>query len=432
MKNLRKYWDIIFVIGALFYCVPFGGVSLGGEDSDFRIYDFALWVFILYNYKYLRERFSLTVISENKKRVFLLLGAFLIGAVVAIILKGSALYLVIILVRISRMVAYLLFFLILTMRINTQTELKVLINTFYSLGVLNAIVAVLQSRGILPYFWPAKWLGNYGFLSWPTAFLSPHHLQIGVVMILVCGLSMYYLLSGRTLLKFFHIGVTILSIYVIFLNDSRTGIFFSVIICLISLLKMKEANATILIFPLAIFIIFNYFGNFVNFFEQTYDRIVVTQIEGKGSLSDRRGDIYTKDIPNILTNYPWVLITGAGFQNYKMVSSYSNAGHNNYVQYLIELGIFGLFSFIYFLYYIYKCVTFNDRLKNFPGLKQIIYLNNFSYAALITLCGIMLFNEIIYPQYAIFTLPAQVLTILAIPVIISKMIQIKIRETRLS
>jgi O-antigen ligase len=111
-----------------------------------------------------------------------------------------------------------------------------------------------------------------------------------------------------------------------------------------------------------------------------------------------------------LGRFPFLLITGAGFQA-GSVFVFGNGAHNNFLQFLIETGLVGLFFFLAFLYQTHKNLRQAAR-YNFFRFERTI--SQFIWVGFVGLFFTMFVGETLYAQASMFTLSGQIMIFLGL------------------
>jgi hypothetical protein len=212
------------VITSFFYCLPLGRFSFGGFLSDIRVFDLVSAGFLLCYLPSLGPRIK----HIARTRLDFLGAAAVLLALVWLSLLftfagGGTDALLPALIRALRFTFYLLIAGFVAAVVETPRQSRFLLNIFYLNVVAQAVIAFAQGLGWVPNLWPAYWVANYGDI--PVGTLSPHHKQIGVVMLLGIALSATYLRTTRSVL--IRVGVllaTTLMLIVPILSGSRTAV----------------------------------------------------------------------------------------------------------------------------------------------------------------------------------------------------------------
>lgn len=409
-KRIISIVPLVLLLVSYYYCLPLGRFSIGGFDSDFRIFDFA----IVFTFSYYLSNYTVTNELSNllKSRSWFVhwLKVLAIMAVVSIlvaVLYSGISFLLPTLIRVFRFTAYLLTPVLVFMVIRTKADFLLFFKMIFWLMAGVGCIAFLQGLGILSNFWPDYWRIMYSENNAPVATLSPHHKHIGVVMLVGVSIGIAYLMRSRSWLLKLAIAVMCLIMFTVPLfSGTRTYILgFAGIIPAILLLGNARVVIPIVVMVLGSYIFLQYSGDAISSrVENKFNERVTNRIEKLGyeGLYRERTIIYV-DILWTIADKPYLLITGTGFQNIQKFIG-ANGAHNNYLQALMELGVLGLFVFISFLMLLWKNLK---QVANTVKDKDIVTIAQYTWVAL---CGIMLtmfVGETFWGQAAMFTLAGQ-------------------------
>jgi O-antigen ligase len=409
-KSTVTIVPLAILITSFFYCLPLGRFSIGGFDSDFRIFDFAILFAFVYYLGNTKVTSELAYLFRSQlwftRWLKILIVLIILSLFVAVLYSGSS-FLLPRLIRMYRFLSYLLvpFFVIAVVR--TKNDYLKLFHLFFWLIAAVAFIGFLQGLGLLPNFWPEYWRAMYSENDAPVATLSPHHKHIGVVMLVGVCLGIGYINRARFLWLKVLIGAACLMMFAVpLIGGTRTYLlgFVGVLPALIFIGKSKSIVPVLLLVVLSL-ISLQYFGDTVSSrVEQKLDERVYSRIDKLGyeGLYRERTVIYI-DILETLYRYPYLLITGTGYQNiFSFIGA--NGAHNNYLQALMELGIAGLFVFLAFLRGLWKNLrTVVKRVKD----KDVSVFAQYTWVALCGLLMTMFVGETFWGQAAMFTLAGQ-------------------------
>jgi hypothetical protein len=410
----------VFVLGLLitsyYYVVPLGRFSFGGFLSDFRIYDFAFVVFVLIVGIKQLPRFIELV--ENKTDFnylsVLLIGLIWFSLAITAITGGMDRFLPA-LIRAVRFSAYLIAAGYVVVLVDSPRKFRFIFAIIYANIVIQSLLAFAQGLKLLPSFWPDYWLSAYGDL--PVGTLSPHHKQIGVVMIL--GISLSFTLIRSTKNLFLRaLLLLLLSVMVIvpILALSRTA-WLGIIGFLLAYFYRHRAKGLIMIGLVSLILLgLFYFG------QDSIRQSLVTDINsvlidrldryGFAGIAGDRLPIYFSEYPEAIYRAPWILVIGTGFQNISVFMGPTGA-HNNYFQAFFELGIIGFIVFVLLLFRILKSLTATSEQTAgafYRLLAQDIWV------AFIAIMLTMFVGETLWAQYSMFTLTGQIMTVVALAI----------------
>lgn len=391
---------------------------MGGFDSDFRVFDFAI-VFVFGYYlsseQVMREinriiRFKVWFTRWLKVLIALLLFSLLVASAYS----GSD-FLLPRLIRIFRFVAYLSVpFLVLAV-VRTRAQYTTLFNVFFGAIAVVGVIAFLQGVNFLPNFWPEYWREMYSENDAPVATLSPHHKHMGVIMLVgVCLGVGFFLRIKSWWMKLILVGLILMMFTVPLFAGTRTYLlgFVGVIPAMLYIGRFN------LILPMLVLVggglLFLQFGGGAvttrvedKFEERVTDRVDKLGYEG---LYRERTVIYW-DILRTLGEHPYLLITGTGFQNiFEFIGA--NGAHNNYLQALMELGLLGLIVFLSFLRLLWRNLLATARIRD----RDISPIAQYTWVALCGIIMTMFVGETFWGQAAMFTLAGQLSFLFALAV----------------
>jgi hypothetical protein len=420
-ENTNLGWDTLLlagVISSFFYVLPLGRYSVAGIGTDFRAYDFSIaMIALLVGLRKLPEMKKLwTNHSQYHYWALLLLIITLFSMILTIILGGGNVFLAS-LIRYYRFFAYFIIIpgLIVTV-VDTPKRQRFLFIVFYANIAIQACLAFAQGMGWISTFWPAYWTGgSYGIL--PVGTLSPHHLQIAIIMMIGIPLSDTLLrLTSYRIFKLLVLLLIPIMAGVIIFSGTRS-IWVSIIPMILAYIYIYKFNGFVGLIIFALLFAGFMWGQDRLVQEklmQVVDSRLLVYLENESSLnsiSSGRVTLYTVNLLDVWQNVPWVFLIGVGFQNIASVFGGATGAHNNYFQAWIELGLFGLIVYLRFLKAIWD--TLHDVYKN--ALSS--FEKDLAKAALISFVGIltvMLANEVLWAQYSSFTLSGQILIMIAL------------------
>lgn len=406
---------LAILITSFFYVLPLGRYAVAGINTDYRIYDFAFLAFLFLVGLPQLTRLRLQLRNTHHFHYWAMVLLFLIGiSLVITALFGGVNRLLPAMIRTFRFGYYFVTAGFITTIIDTPERYRFLLKVLYLNVVVQMMLAFAQGVGWLPNFWPAYWLDAYG--DTPVGTLSPHHKQIGIVMLMGITLTMTFLrttqnLMWRILLVVALAGMIMVPIFV----GSRTA-WLGFITLGLAYLHMHRGRGVgaIVVVMIAVAGIFWYSQDLVGdpLQEQIQARLIA-DIESGGvvELGTGRDDIYLKKIPAGIARYPWVLLVGAGFQNAATVIPGASAAHNNYLQALLELGFFGLFIYLRFLVTVLRNLRETAATTSSPQEKIVA---QDAWAFFVAVMVTMLVGESLWAQYSMFTLTGQIMAFVAL------------------
>ncbi len=418
-KRAVSIVPLAILLVSFFYCLPLARFSLGRFDSDFRIFDFA----ILFTFSYY---FSKPIVTQETARLFrskqwflywlkILAVLVLISILVAILYSGTS-FLLPTLIRVYRFVSYLIVPFLVFAVVRTKADFLFFFRLLFWLMAVVGSIAFIQGLGLLPNLWPEIWQLMYSDNSAPVATLSPHHKHIGVIMLVGVCIGIGYILRTRLFTMKIIIGVFILVMFTVPLfAGTRTYLLgFVGVIPAILIVGKGKGIIPILLMVMGSFIFLQYYGSEITErVEQKFEDRVTARVEKLGyeGLYRERTVIY-EDIFETIGKYPYLLVTGSGFQNIHHFIGATGA-HNNFLQVLIELGLFGLVVFISFILALWRNLR---QISNYINDPDVVILSNYTWVAL---CGIILtmfVGETFWGQAAMFTLSGQLSFLFALAV----------------
>lgn len=409
-KRTISIVPLVLLLVSYYYCLPLGRFSIGGFDSDFRIFDFA----ILFTFSYYFSNSSVTLELSNLfqsklwfvrwLKILAILAVFSI--LIAVLYSGSS-FLLPTLIRVFRFTFYLLTPLLVFVVVRNKADYLFFFRLIFWLMAGVGSIAFLQGLGFLPNFWPDYWQIMYSENNAPVATLSPHHKHIGVLMLTGVSIGIAYLMRTRSWLLKIVIGVMCLIMFTVPLfSGTRTYMLgFVGVIPAILLLGNARAVIPIVTMVLGSYIFLQYSGDAITSrVENKFNERVAGRIEklGYAGLYRERTVIYF-DILYTLIDKPYLLITGTGFQNIQGFIG-ANGAHNNYLQALMELGIAGFIAFVSFLILLWKNLK---QVAHNVKDRDVVTIAQYTWVAM---CGIMLtmlVGETFWGQAAMFTLTGQ-------------------------
>jgi O-antigen ligase len=408
-KQTVSIFPLAVLLVSFFYCLPLGRFSLGGFDSDFRIFDFAILFVFLYYFSKEKVTQELSYLLASRvwfiKWLKILSILILISILVSIFYSGTS-FILPRLIRAYRFLAYLFVPFLVFAVVRRKSDYLLLFNLFFWLVAGVGGIAFLQALGFLPNFWPDYWRIMYSENDAPVATLSPHHKHIGVIMLVGVCIGIGYMLRVRPLWLKVIIGMSILMMFTVPLfAGTRTYLLgFAGVLPAILLIGKRQAIVPMAAMLIGATIFLYYAGDNVSSrVEKKFEERVTTRVEKLGyeGLYRERTIIYV-DILQTLARYPHLLITGTGYQNiFKFIGA--NGAHNNYLQALMELGLTGFFVFIAFLVVLWRNLRSTTKLKD----RDVSLTAQYTWVAL---CGILLtmfVGETFWGQAAMFTLAGQ-------------------------
>lgn len=398
---------IYFTVISYFYVLPLGRLNTV-TTTDLRLYDLAIAGGLLFVVLPNSKDFVEAIKKYPWIKFYMLFSVWCAVTLIMVYLLAGSSQMVVAIARLGRFVSYGLVHVAILLFITQRKQLIKLTWLFFLLIAFEAILSTLQSLGFVPQLWPLYWLVAYG--SFPVATLGPHHLHLATVVLMgIClGWSLIITYSGCFLRLVIAVAIGAM-IYSTFAVASRSGWFgLGIIAFYLVYSKNLRGLSPLFILALGIFV-FNLLGGeeVSQVVVDSFDQGVVLKYEADGlmGLSTRRVQLW-QDLPSVLWQHPWVLISGSGIQNSVSVLRYGNAMHNNYLHVLVETGIWGTVLYVSMLVWFWRrSVEIQKKTDSQFGQNLAV---GFRTAFLIILF-LNLFNETFYMQYSLFSLTGQIM-----------------------
>lgn len=410
---------LCILITSYFYCLPLGRFNFLGFDTDFRIFDVVIVLFWLINWSYLSARirfiYSSKKLCTHQLKILALIVAF--SMIFTLTFRGAG-YIGPASIRLFRFIAYLSTLVALIAVVDSRKKYRVVLGVFYGNILIQACLAFLQFLDVLEHFWPLYWREMYAFNDAPVATLSPHHKHIGVVMLMGFALSLGLLQYSRHLIWKLFFGISgVLMLTIPLFSGTRTFLLGIAGVAL-GLIWVSKAKAVpvLLFLTLGFMLVFYYSDESIR--ERAFERInekyedrIVREYKrgGLAELASERTVIY-ESIFSALSRYPYLVVTGTGFQA-GTVFVFGNGAHNNFLQYLLETGIVGLFFFLAFLYRASHNLRRAYEVDRHPLERTMA---GFVWIGLVGLVFTMFVGETLYAQPSMFTLSGQIMVFLGL------------------
>ena len=406
------------LITSYFYCLPLGRYSLGGTASDFRIYDFTLFFFAIFIAGRMRARIrALTADRSSFHRWAFFLLVLVWASLIMTYTTGGPARLLFAGLRAYRFTGFLFIAVFIVAIANTPQRWQFLLKVFYVNICVQALLVCGQEFGIVPHLWPDYWTAGYWIAgnTVPVGTLSPHHKQIGVIMILGIAMSIAYISVAPRTQKVILVAPIVSMLMALAVSGARTALLgLGAYVLAYVYIHRGRAIPTMMFIGFSLIVVYVYSPSWLTDpLESELDARITARVEklGFAGLSGDRMSIYTSDIPYALMNNPFIIVAGAGFQNIKYATAGATGAHNNYLQALIELGIVGFLVYMRFLIAILRRLRFAAR-KARTRLEAAIASD--VWAVFIGILATMMVGETIWAQYSMFTLAGQVMTLVGL------------------
>jgi len=414
-KTLTK--EVVFLailITSYFYCLPLGRFSIGFFDSDFRIFDFAILMFIAFSlYTGLYKRFffisNLPIFTRYLKYLLVMI---VISLFFFILYSNKIAYILPTLIRLYRAVGYFMTGAAVIAIVNTRKKYKFIFYVILFNITIQGILGFFQGIGVLGSFWPDYWNIMYSNMKSPVATLSPHHKHMGVIMLtglgLALGLIRYF--SKRALITFGALIMCLIFISVPLFAGTRTFLlgFFGFLLGYVYINRSYSFVILISGFIIGAIALAYSGGDIIDRINIKYEEKISSRYDkfGYEGLYGDRSRIYA-EIIEVIAREPYLLVTGTGFQN---ISSFigANGAHNNYLHVLMELGILGLVVFLKFLYAVHRNLL---RTYQLIPSKFIKATSSHIWVSFMGVLATMFVGETIWAQAAMFTLAGQLIAL---------------------
>lgn len=414
---IKSGGDILWLsllITSFFYCLPLGRFSIGGISSDFRIYDFMFVIFFMF--AGLRQLPKLKSLLDQKSHYFrftlALIVFVLFSSIITFILKSSSILAV--MIRIYRFMMYFLSGSFTYVILDTPKKQKFILTVYYINVVVQALLAFAQGMKWLPNFWPDYWLLGYG--DFPVATSSPHHLHIGVIMLIGIAISMMFFRYKKNIfIKIILILLMCIMLVVIIRAENRT-VWVALVGWLLVYFFINRGKAIWPMLLLASGFIFAYAligKDLWASLEEVINRRFVNpyELSGVSGVLGDRESIYEGNPFKLLLKKPWVIVVGAGFQNVAYVLRGATGAHNNYLQAFFELGFGGFIAYMLFLRSILSTLWQSAKLSK---TRFEEFFAKDSFVLFIAILITMFAGETLWAQYSQFTLSGQIMVIIGI------------------
>ena len=409
---------LAMLISSFFYCLPLGRFHIAGFGSDFRAYDYAFPIALLFCWGQVNKALP---ILRDRRRFFFWARLVVIVSIFSLVFTafyGGMQLLLPALIRAYRWTAYLLTPALIVAVAASPARQRFLLKVFYVNIALQAVLAFLQGLHIVPNLWPAYWTSVYAAGGdYPVGTLSLHHKHIGVVMMIGVALSMTYIrTSPRIPIKALYASVMVVMIMVTVFAGIRTA-WMGLLVFAAAYIYVNRLRAlpALIIFLAAGGIFWYAFrGHVEDPLMDKLDQRLVDRVErfGLEGVAGDRTRIYFDDLPSAVAYNPTFILTGCGFQGISAVTQ-STGAHNNFLQALFELGIFGFIIFMRFLISIAR--TLQETARRTANKFEHAHARD-TWALFMGILGTMMVGETLWAQYSMFTLTGQIMVAMALAV----------------
>lgn len=414
-QDRKLGFPVIALAGLLtsyFYVLPFGRYSVSTFTTDFRLFDFTILAFVATVVVPYRHRLAALVAERGSyhRVVVLLIAIVWLSLLMTYATSGVSKFLPGV-IRAARFSAYLLTASWVVMLANTPTRARFIARVLLVNIAVQATLALLQTREIIPNLWPTYWQ-SYG--DYPVGTLSPHHKHIGVVMLLGTGMCLGLLHGSRRFLVVVGLVCVIaMTLVVPVLSGSRTAWLGLGTLFAAHALRQRLGGIHIILVVAGGLVLAYFAGGdwLIEAAEDQFDRRFMTAVE-EGTpeeIYSNRTQVYFENIPRAIERTPWILVVGTGFQNIGSVASV--AAHNNYLQAWMELGLIGLIIYLTFLFRILKTLNFCAHHADTQAERSLAIGG---WATFVGVLATMLVGESLWAQYSMFTLTGQIMAVVGV------------------
>jgi len=266
----------------------------------------------------------------------------------------------------------------------------------------------------LSSFWPDYWLQQYGV--WPVGTLSPHHLHVGIVMLLGVALTLVFIQQPLPLLwRVVLMGMLGVMCAVIIMAGIRTALLGLAGLVAADLISHRGRSLGYLVVAVLVLAVMYWISGATvqSSVESTLNQVLVDRYKQSGleGITRDRVTVYS-NFPDAIRAYPWMLLVGTGFQNSTAFIGSAGA-HNNYLHVLFELGLIGFIIYMTFLIRILRNLSAVARKMDKTLEKEIA---RGMWSAFVAIMVTMLANETLWAQYSQFTLTGQIMTLMALAI----------------
>lgn len=403
------------LITSYFYVLPLGRYAIAGIDADYRLYDFVFLFFLItVGLNYLPQ---LRRLSRDRSSFFAAIVVFLwlvwMSLSLTLFLGGGDSLLPAI-IRAFRFSAYFLAAGFVVVLVDNPRRYRFLLTVIYLNIVVQALLAFAQGIGMLSSFWPDYWLQQYGV--WPVGTLSPHHLHVGIVMLLGVALTLVFIQQPLPLLwRVVLMGMLGVMCAVIIMAGIRTALLGLAGLVAADLISHRGRSLGYLVVAVLVLAVMYWISGATvqSSVESTLNQVLVDRYKQSGleGITRDRVTVYS-NFPDAIRAYPWMLLVGTGFQNSTAFIGSAGA-HNNYLHVLFELGLIGFIIYMTFLIRILRNLSAVARKMDKTLEKEIA---RGMWSAFVAIMVTMLANETLWAQYSQFTLTGQIMTLMALAI----------------
>jgi len=264
---------LMVLITSFFYVLPLGRFKIGGFSSDIRIYDIVFILYVLLVGRYQMPRLFVLINRDNQfhRYAVILIGLVVFSLGLTWVLRGPSEILPV-LIRVYRFIMYFLVGSFAFITLKTPRRQRIALGVYYSNVIIQTLLAFAQSMKWIPSFWPDYWLVSYG--AYPVGTLSPHHLQIGVIMLIGIALSMFLFRTWKSIIMRIILSLIMCMMAIVAIHAEIRTAWFALPAWLIAyvLIYRKQAIWPLTVLMAGVLLVFFLFGQ--PFMESTQEVIL--------------------------------------------------------------------------------------------------------------------------------------------------------------
>ncbi len=377
LKDKIFYWMLTFVAITL----PFPAYSI---NSQAIIILLVYWIF----YNSFNEK--LEILKENKFWLLLLSSPFLIAILGLIYTADVSDAFRDIELKVPFLVLPLVFF-----SVKLSAEITSFILKYFTYAVL--VATVLAGSKVL--YFKINALGNYFYYDRFSEFLDKHttYFSLFVVVCMLILLHRFLVLKHKRFYLLAGYGFFIFVLYILSVRISIIALLIGTIILLLYHLNLKQKLGAIFILPLL-------FGSL--YFTPNFQKRFQPSITESTQMNDTDfRKLHWKAVVETIKHNSILIGNGtrgnrdylyAKYKEYKLTSAYEEEynAHNQYLEILLDYGLFGLLVFLFFIFYLFKLfINSKDALGVSFLCVFIFYM--FTESILERQSGIVLFSLVI-------------------------------------
>lgn len=245
-----------------------------------------------------------------------------------------------------------------------QSFLEKTIRALLIMGVLETLIIVGQNMQLVPYLWSKAYYDSYGGGISLSGTLGPNRVVPGSTLCLLFVLSIMVIFSKQNTLKYLKwiaYPLSLLTLLTIFLSGSRTGYislsgFVFCLLLLRPLSLVKYFMVVAMLSAICIPFVFRSGSNISKRLDLMWRFRITDQVKLADQYADDK-DYYSTlgagrkgklvKAANYIVDNPWIIPTGAGFNNRMTgAAKEGNSAHNLYLTMIVENGLVGLVLYL--------------------------------------------------------------------------------------